>query len=62
MPNREVIFELQSFGAITKVTAVDVQTGVEVSLQGPSNAGDHTLRLNALRKLEYVLKKRETPT
>lgn len=54
---REVIFEFFQIGAYTKVTAVDVATGTEISIQGPASASEETLKRNALRRLEYVMKK-----
>ena len=57
LQGREVIFELASFGAITKVSAVDTKTLTEVSIQGPASAGEAILKRNALKRLEYVLRK-----
>ena len=56
--NREVIFEMRAIGNIVKVSAMDVKTMTEVSIQGPATAGETTLKLNALKRLEYVLKKK----
>ena len=55
---REVIFEFYRLGNTTKVTAVDPETMVEVSIVGPSSSSAATLRQAALRKLEYVLARR----
>jgi hypothetical protein len=55
---REVLFEFYRFGNTTKVTAVDPETMIEVSIVGPSSSGETTLRQAALRKLEYVLARR----
>jgi hypothetical protein len=41
-----------------KVTAIDAETGTEVSIVGTPTAGEATLRLTAQRKLEYVLNKK----
>lgn len=57
LKGREVILEFQPVGQIVKVTAIDTQTMTEVSIQGPRTAGEETLKHNALRRLEYVLKK-----
>ena len=54
---REVIFEFRPIGNIMKVTAMDVITMTEISIQGPVNAGDAVLKKNALMRLEYVLRK-----
>ena len=58
LKNREVIFEFFRIGVYTKVTAMDVATLTEVSIQGPYNTPDSALRQNALKRLEYVLRKK----
>jgi hypothetical protein len=58
LQGREVIVEFHSIGNIVKVSAVDVTTLTEVSIQGPASAGNETLKRNAVRRLEYVLKKK----
>jgi len=40
-----------------KVTAVDVATGTEVSIVGPSSAAQTELENLAVRKLRYMLEK-----
>ncbi len=45
-------------GSIVKVTAMDTQSMTEISIQGPKTAGEEALKHNALRRLEYVLKKK----
>lgn len=57
LKGREVIFEFRPVGSVVKVTAMDTQTLTEVSVQGPATAGQEILKRNALRRLEYVLKK-----
>jgi hypothetical protein len=37
---------------------MDTATLTEVSIQGPMSAGEKTLKLNALKRLEYVLRKK----
>jgi len=54
---REVILEFFPVGAFIKVSAMDTQTLTEVSIQGPASAPESTLKRNALKRLEYVLKK-----
>jgi len=56
--DREVLFELTRIGNAVKVTAVDAATGVEASIVGAPGMGEEALKRNALRKLEYVLKRR----
>lgn len=55
---REIIIEMNPVGAYVKVSAFDVATLTEVSIQGPASAGQEILRKNALNRLEYVMKKK----
>jgi hypothetical protein len=55
--NREVFFEFHQVGNFVKVSAIDAESGLEVSIMGPANAAPVTLRANALRKLEAQLRK-----
>ena len=57
LAGREVIFEFQPIGNIMRVTAMDVASLTEITLQGPLNAGEEVLRQNALRRLEFTLRK-----
>ncbi|WP_293331900.1 serine hydroxymethyltransferase [Parvibaculum sp.] len=57
--SREVIFEYIPIGSSVKVTAVDVSTGLEVSVVGPSIAARSELERVALRKLRYMLDKQK---
>jgi hypothetical protein len=59
---REVFLEIVTLGAYAKASAIDSATGVEVSITGPANADRASLEAAALRKLEYVLSKRESGT
>lgn len=54
---REIILEYHTIGSIVRVSAMDAQSLVEVSIQGPASAGQAILKRNALKRLEYVLKK-----
>lgn len=58
LKNREVIFEFQPIGIYMKVTAMDVASLTEISINGPVQAGETILRLNALRRLEFVMRKK----
>lgn len=51
---REVIFEFLRVGTAVKVTAVDVETGIEASIVGDPTAGEATLKRLARQKLDYV--------
>jgi hypothetical protein len=55
----EALFEFHRVGDYMKVSALDPESGIEVSIVGPANASEHVLRTNALRKLAAVLRKRQ---
>lgn len=55
---REVIIEFHSIGQVVKVSAMDTASLTEISIQGPANASQEILKQNALKRLEYVLKKK----
>ena len=61
VPLGEVLFEFRQFGNVVKVSAIHVASNTEVSLVGPPAAGEHGLRMAALRKLTYVLTKESGP-
>ena len=52
---REYLIEFSPNGNAVKVSAVDVESGIEVSIVGPANADERLLSQVAIRKLEYVL-------
>jgi hypothetical protein len=54
----DVIIEFVRYGTIVRVSALDPETLVEVTLQGPASAGEAALTHAVLRKLEYVLARR----
>ena len=58
-PPGTILFEFRQIGNAVKVTAMHVETDTEVCVQGPPSAGQHALRAAALRKLAYVLARRE---
>jgi hypothetical protein len=55
MTQRSVIFEFTTIGNSVKVTAMDAETLVEVSIVGPAGAPQAHLRAAAVSKLNYVL-------
>jgi len=57
----EVIFEFRRIGNSVKVSAIDPATNTEISIVGPATAGEHALKMAALRKLQYVLGRDNTP-
>ncbi|MCB1558862.1 MAG: hypothetical protein KDJ50_08085 [Alphaproteobacteria bacterium] len=58
LSGREIIIEFYSIGPLVKVSAVDVLTMTEISIQGPASAGDAILKKNALNRLTYILRKK----
>lgn len=58
LKGREVIIEFRLVGSLVKVSAMDVLTLTEAIIQGPANAGEQALKQNAIKRLEYVLKKK----
>ncbi len=58
LAGREVILEFHPVGMYVKVSAMDTQSLTEISIQGPASAPESTLKRNALKRLEYVLKKK----
>ncbi len=58
LQNREIIIEYYPVGTYMRVAAIDAQTLTEISIQGPCSAGEETLKRNALKRLEYVMKKK----
>ncbi len=55
---RDIIFEFYSMGAYVKVSAMDVRTLTEISIQGAAGASEAMLKKNAMKRLEYVLRKK----
>ena len=58
LQGREVIIELHRVGQFVKATAMDVASLTEVSIQGPASAPEAMLKMNAIKRLEYVLRKK----
>lgn len=58
LQGREVILEYFPVGNVVKVSAMDTETLTEISVQGPASAGEEALKRSALKRLEYVLKKK----
>ncbi|MFN8719799.1 MAG: DUF6898 family protein [Rhodospirillales bacterium] len=58
MRGREILFEFQRVGNVVKVTAIDAETGIEASIHGPVTAGEALLRINATRRLEFVMRRK----
>lgn len=58
----EIFIEIIVQGNFAKVTAIDSASGVETSVVGPANAPRATLADAARRKLEFLLKKKNSGT
>lgn len=58
LPGREVIIEFAPVGNVVRVSAMDTKTLTEVVISGPASAGEEMLKRNAVKRLEYVLKKK----
>lgn len=59
LKNREIIIEFSPVGKLVRVRAMDVKTLTEITIQGPKSAGETVLQANAIKRLEYVLKKKQ---
>lgn len=57
LEGREILIEMTQQGQYVKVTAFDTKSLTEVSIQGPRSAGEAMLQRNAIKRLEYVLRK-----
>lgn len=56
--NRDVIFEFIPMESYIKVTAMDTITLIEVSVQCPAGSSEHVMRHHALKRLDYVMRKK----
>ncbi len=54
----EVLFEFRRIGKFLKVTAIDPDTNIEVSMVGNPRYSQEMLKRTATRKLLYVIAKR----
>ena len=55
---REIIIEFIPVGQYVKVSAMDTQSLTEISIKGPANTPESKLKTNAVKRLEYVLRKK----
>ncbi len=58
----EILFEYIRQGAYVKVTAIEPETKIEASVVVPSGLSREQMNLQALQKLNYVLKKKAEET
>jgi hypothetical protein len=57
-PLSKILFEFYRLGNSVKVSAIDPDSNIEVSIVGDPGAGEMVLKRLAARKLAYVLAKR----
>jgi hypothetical protein len=55
LSERETLLEFIMLGDFAKVSAIDAETGIEVSVIGPANAARHDLERLAVGKLNRRL-------
>lgn len=55
----EILFEYVRDGAYVKVTAIEPETMTEVCVAVPANLSEQQMQIHALKRLQYVLKKKE---
>lgn len=58
MASREIFIETRRIGATLRVTAIDADSGTEVTFQAPASAGREELQRLAAAKLRYVMSKK----
>ena len=58
--NGDIIIEYRQLGNSVRVSAMDTKTLTEVTIVGPADAGEETLKRNVLKKLEYVMAKKQS--
>ena len=54
----EILFEFIRQGQYVKVTAIEPETRIEASVVVPANLSQDQMRLQALKRLNYVLRKK----
>lgn len=57
-----IIIEYVPVGRYVKVSAVDTRSGLEVSIVGDPRRGEQALRDAAVRKLHYVMRRKDGGT
>lgn len=58
-PTGEIIIEFHVIGHLVKVSAIDTKSLTEVSIMGPANESREVLKATAVRKLHYVMAKKQ---
>lgn len=55
----DIYLEFRQVGHMVKVSAVDSKSMTEVSIMGPASESREVLKATAIRKLHYVLAKKQ---
>lgn len=55
--SQEILYQIVAVGNAVKITAVDPETGTEVSVAAPRNTPLPSLKAAAVKKLAYVINK-----
>lgn len=58
----EIYIEFHVVGHMVKVSAVDSKTMTEVSIMGPANESREVLKATVVRKLHYMIAKKQGNT
>lgn len=58
LKNREIFFEMIPIGPYVKVTAMDTASLTEISISCPKGTSEAMLKHNALKRLEFVMRKK----
>ena len=58
LKGREIYIEMNRIGQIVRVTAMDTASLTEAVTQGPASAGEKALKDAAIKKLEFVMRKK----
>jgi len=58
MKNREILIEMTPVGQIVRVTAMDTKSLTEVIISCPATTPKQIMEKNAVKRLEFVLKKK----
>lgn len=57
--HRDIIIERVRIKNTLRITAIDAETGTEVTFQAPANTSKSELDRLALKKLDYVIKRQK---
>lgn len=55
----EILFEFVRLGNSVKVTAIEPETKIEAAVVVPATLSQEQMKMQALNRLKYVLKKKE---